>query len=575
MKSFQIINIMKRQDKKLPLNKAVFSRLTRLTGLILGPALLLCLGVQVVSHPGVLLAGDADAFIRDSAVFENMTPDFTVSESFSSHLPLLVIEAGQSESGSVNRPAQLTVYAASSGQNSLSNPPEATAEIFLTEGGLSTETGKMSYVVKAAGKTGGASLAKISLAGLPEAEQWRLHGSLADKGMLRNGLAYALGRAIFPDSAPQSRYCEVLFKIDGRYFYQGLYILAESSIEIFKVENNAKDDGFLLKYTPEQDKVRQGDSQPGGDESFLSKTLNDRGFSVVFPPTEQMTLELRAESELDSLENSLHSLSPGTFLKYLSIMDQKSAIDLYILNEMLLNADDAPVQFYLAGSKKGSLTFQPVWDFDRALDNAPVRANPLAFEEDAPDIPNPSILSRKVPVWRQLESGGDIRDLRLYPLYTAMNGDSYLWFDRLFLSRPFLVDLLDRYHELRRGPLSPEKVSAAVDDLARELGPALARDWRRWSEVYDAHEGPYALASFTDAKGRSLNRQTVSYDQELVKIRYLLRRQDALFMEQTAQLDRLSADMFDKATSGNRRAGYALATLIAFLFMTYLLTRKV
>ena len=114
-----------------------------------------------------------------------------------------------------------------------------------------------------------------------------------------------------------------------------------------------------------------------------------------------------------------------------------------------------------------------------------------------------------------------------------------------------------------------------VDGLASDLGPALERDWERWREYYSAADGAYAVSPFVDAEGDRLIRQTASYEQELVKIRHLLRRQDLSFMEQIAHLDRLSADLFDKTTSGNRRAGYAMAVILGFLILTHFLTRKV
>ena len=537
--------------------------------------LLFCLVVQTVSHAAVAQAGDLSKFSSDYNMFSEVSVGFTVGDTFTSHLPLLVVEAVEDKSGSLSSPFLLTVYSGSSGRNLLSSIPSTSFRVLLTEEGEGGGAAKKAYTMEVAPPESGDSQAQIALAGLPEAAQWRLHGSARDKGMLRNGLAYAFGRTLFPASAPETRFCEVLFKIDGTYYYQGIYILAESVSQVFQAENGLKDGGFMLKYSPDLDKSRPGASQADNDESFLSKTLNDRGFSIIYPARDQINLELRAEAELDKLESVLHSLTPGTFLSYLSLMDQKSAIDLYILNQLMLNAEAAPAAFLLAGEKGAPLRFQPLWNFDLALDNAPARTNPLTLEEELPDIQPTSVLARKVPVWRQLEGGGNISGLRLYPLYASMEGGAYKWFDRLFLSRPFLIGMLDRYHELRRGPLAPEKVGAAVDSLARELGPALERDWQRWIEVYTANEGDYSLSPYTNAEGEAFIRQTASYDQELVKIRYLLRQQDSLLMEQITQLDRMSADLFDKATSGNRRAGYALATIVAFLFMTHLLTRKV
>lgn len=506
---------------------------------------------------------------------ETFGPDFTVDDGFSSHLPVLLITPAEEAAEGSSVSARLSVYDAPSGRNALHDAPAVSLDVFLTKDGSFEHdgpgaSGKAAYAVTLAPQTDGAPPAGLSLAGLPESDGWRLHGSVRDKGMLRNGLAYALGRVLFPDSTPETRYCEVLVEENGRYRYQGIYILAESDARFFRSLDSDAPESALLEHAP---KGARG--LPTGDDIFLARTLQDRGFTLLYPKDGGAAREFRVESEMETVDAALHSLNPGTFLSYSSLLDQNSLIDLYILNELLLNARAAPVPFRLLSEKGGKLRVLPVWQFDEALDNAAVRPGALAFEEPLPDIPAPSVLARKIPVWRQLENGGDIRDLRLYPLYVAMDGAHFPRFDRLFMSRPFLTGLYARYHELRRGPLAPEKVTAAVDALAKTLGPALERDWLRWANEYTGADSPYALAPYTDAKGETRIRQTVSYDQELTKMRHFLRGQDAFLVQGFAQLNRTSADLFDESTSGNRQAGYALATVIAFLFLTHLLTRKV
>ena len=517
-------------------------------------ALALLFAVQLIPCVSTVMAAEMATIAVEPIDHADMSTDFVVPDTFTSNLPLLVLEPG-SDKNRANS-ARLNLYSGSFKQNSLGQVASASLDIHLSK--QSNQPGKANYAMALQAHDN----RQVSLANLPEGSQWRLHGSSDDRGMLRNGLAYSLGRAIFAENAPQTTYCEVLFKINDQYHYQGIYILAQSLEQI--TSSNPTD--FLLAYEPANDKGRAGQSE--GEDSFLSLTLSDRGFSMVYPPDGQAALQV--EGQLDVLQNTLHSLTPDIFLNYLSVMDQDSAIDLFILNEMLLNPQAGPIAFYLAGGKNQALRFIPRWDFDQALDNSSLRNHPLALDHPPPDISAPSILSRKVPVWRQLENGETISDLRIYPLYENMGGQKFLWFDRLFLSRPFLMGLFERYHDLRRGPLAPEKVSAMVDDLARQLGPALLRDWQRWRAAYEAAP----LAAFTDAQGEKLNRQTYSYEQELVKIRYLLRSQDLLFMEQIAQLHGLSADLFDQANSGNLQAGLALATIIAFLLLTHFLTRK-
>lgn len=519
-------------------------------------------------------AARSGAAVPDQPVRVEIAPEGLVDDTFRSHLPLLVISP-QADAAVTGGAAVLRLYDAPSRANSPRDVPAAALEVLLAaapDRDAPAPTGKKTYSVRLAPSLSVEDRA-IALAGLPASSRWTLRGSVRDKGMLRNGLAYAFGRVIFPESTPRTRYCELLLEEGGRYAYQGIYILAEA-VPPSGDEGNA----LLLEYAPNA--LRLGNKPGGkegaiGDDVFLSRTLGDRGFSIIREGDAPRNRELRMEAALDSLESVLHSLTPDIFLTYDSLLDQRSAIDLYILNELMLNAQNAPVPFLLGAQEGSGLQIRPVWRFDEALDNASVRTRPPAFEEDAPVVTAPSALAKKVPVWRRLENGGGIENLRLYPLYAAMNGDRYLWFDRLFLSRPFLSDLNARYRELRRGPLSPERVGGMVDAIAGELGPALARDWVRWGAEYAGDDGPFALAPYVDAQGESRIRQTHSYDEELVKIRHLLREQDAFFLQGVTNLERAGADLFDHATSGNRQAGLAIAAIIAFLILTHLLTRKV
>lgn len=304
--------------------------------------------------------------------------------------------------------------------------------------------------------------------------------------------------------------------------------------------------------------------------------LENRIFTDITPDGEGDRAESRRQIgvELAKLESALHALQPEAFLSYESMLDQRSAIDLYILNSLLLNGLEATTPFRIFKNDKGRLQFLPIWNFDTALDNAPARSYPLPFEEKLIVAEPPSLLARRLPVWRTLEAGGDIRDLRVYPAYLTLDGENYLWFDRLFLSRSFLTELYDRYHQLRQTFLSPENVQKMVDDMTAGLGPALERDWTRWHEHYAAEDGPYALSPFIDEEGIGHIRQTWSYDQDAVKIRRNLRAQDVFLMEQMEQLVWMSVDLYDRGTAGNRQAAYSLLTIVGMLILMHLLSRK-
>ena len=489
--------------------------------------------------------------------------EFSVTADFASPLPLLVLELSQAGDTSKSVAGLMTVYDKPGGANSLGDNPANVSPIEARVWAAATDAGKYKYAIRLA-PVGETAATAVSFAGLAADTQWILYGSLRDKGMLRNGVAHALGRILFGDDAPETRFCEVLVKHGDRYEYHGIHILSAGDQPEEK-SSNSGGGSFLIQYSPGTDRL--------GNNVVR---LGSRIFTVISPSDEGD----RAESqrtiavELAKLDNALQSIRPEAFLAYKTTLDQRSAIDLYILNSLTLNALDTKASFRLFKNQSGRLQFLPVWDFDRALDNTPAREYPLPFEEKISLAEPPSLLSRRLPVWRTLEAGGDIRDLRVYPAYQTLDGENFLWFDRLFLSRSFLMELYERYHILRRTVLSPEAVQGMVDGIIAELGPALDRDWARWNREYTAAAGPYALSPFIDEEGIRHIRQTVSSDQDVVKIRRNLREQDAFLMEQMEQLAWMTVDLYDSGTAGNRQAAYALGVIVGMMALMHLLSKK-
>ncbi|CAK7030281.1 MAG: hypothetical protein DELT_02755 [Desulfovibrio sp.] len=503
--------------------------------------------------------------------------EFMVGPGFSTHLPLIVIEPLEAVDNAMR--ALMTVHdaadASTGERNTLASSGSAgpAFSVLLRREPGQTLPGKKSYIIELAPTAENNAPEGIPLAGLPKDARWRLQGSTRDKGMLRNGLAYALGREIFPEATPETRYCEVLFKKGDTYQYGGIYILSETLEHLARRLSGGTGQPVLLRYDPERDKQRT--ALKAGDDLLFGFTLQNRGFSVTYAGDALAAQEKsRLEADLNKIESALHSLKPEVFFGHTSLLDLQTIVDVYIFNSLMLNADQGPVSLHLYRNAKKQLAWLPDWNFDQAIDNAPVRRSPLGFERESVDLEPLSILERRDPVWVQLAGGKTIRDLKLYPLYDIMDGDQFLWFDRLFLSRPFLNDLRARYYQLRRGALAPANISALVDTLALELGPALERDWRRWEKQYGATEGPLAVRPYIDADYKVHLRQTCSPDQELVKINYCLRFQDTFLVEQVGGLEGESSNLFDTHSHGNRRGLYAFLVIFGFLAFTYVLMRK-
>ena len=497
-------------------------------------------------------------------IFAGDNERVTVDGDFTSNLPLLVLELTDTDGTAQAVSGTMSLYDNADGNVGLQDIPKTVSKITARQRAGMLVSGKLNLSIQLVSGDGN-NAEPLSLAGLPADTEWILHGSVSDKGMLRNGLSYALGRVLFGEDAPLTRFCEVLVRSGETYEYQGIHILAEDGLRIAQRLTGDREESFVVHYSEGIDRLSD-DTVRLGNRLFADKTPQRNG--------DASERRRRIGVELAKLENALQSIRPQDFLAYESMLDQYSAIDLYILNSLMLNAFEAKVPFLLFKNGKGKLQFLPAWNFDYALDNQPKRDRPLPFEEEVHRVEQPSILERRLPVWRTLESGGDIRDVRVYPAYLVLGGERFLWFDRLFLSRSFLVKLYDRYHLLRRTVLSPQSVQGMVDNMTVSLGPALERDWLRWSGEYAAANGPYALAPFVDEEGVEHIRRTEDYGQDAVKIRRNIREQDSFLFEQMEQLMWMTVDLYDKGTAGNRHALYSIGVIAGLLALMHLLSRK-
>lgn len=502
------------------------------------------------------------------AIVEGINPyDHTVEASFSSTLPLLVIEYSDGVTLDTDIAALLTVYANPNGFNSLLQPPTVSASVLIQENITdSLAKGKLSCILTLSPSSDpDAPNEPISIAGLPVDRQWQLRGSVRDKGMLRNGIAYALGEILVPDFTPGSLYCEVLTLINGVYQYEGIHILAESPLRFFqKLSEKGKETVFLRQLIGRE---RRG--QPivrGGNRVFSVVSASSR---------DSLSVEERRRLgvELEKLDSILYSVVPASYLTYQQHLEEESLANLFILNLLTLNALDKRAPYFLMRGPEGKFSFLPDWDFDLAFDNGPERGYPLPFERNIKPPEPLSPLERRFPVWRTLQEGGQFEDLRIYPTYKALGGENFPWLDRLLLSRTFLQGLQERYRELYRDELSTDNLRRLVTGIGATLGDALERDWVRWQHEYAATEGPFALEPYV-GKQTTRIRQTWSYDQDMVKIANCLNRQSAVILEQFGNLSWLLPDLYAQGRSGTRGVVYAFVSLFVVLIFTHVITRR-
>lgn len=301
-----------------------------------------------------------------------------------------------------------------------------------------------------------------SLLGFPEEEDWILFAPYNDKSLMRDALAYKLGRDM-GRYAPRTKYCEVV--LNGQY--DGVYVLIEkikrdkNRVDINKLDpdeisGNNLTGGYIIKI----DKT----TGSGGDGWFSTHppANNQNGQQVFFQYEEPKAEDIVSEQKqyiqqfIASFENTLAGANYKDPVEgYAKYIDVDSFIDYFIINEVTKNVDAYRLSTFLhkqRDSDGGKLVMGPIWDYNLGFGNANycTEGNPEGFAKS---------------------------------FNTYCPQDSWLipfWWDRLFSDEVFQHKLETRWNELREGPFATEEILSYVDSVALALNESQQRNFQRW-----------------------------------------------------------------------------------------------
>jgi len=258
------------------------------------------------------------------------------------------------------------------------------------------------------------------LLGMPADDDWVLYAPYNDKTLMRNVVAYETARAIGRYAA-RTRFVEL--RLDGRY--RGVYVLMER----LELGDDRVAGEALLEFTfPFQAQFK--------DPSFRTPVKRR---PIVWEDPERGDLSRRRANAIArrvrAAERALYG--PGSWRRRI---DEASAIDFALLNELFKNQDGFHGSTYMALHADGRLRLGPVWDFDIAMGNS----------DYGP--------SRRLRGWMLAR-----RD----------------WAERMYRDRAFTRRMARRWRELRRGGLRRD-VLAAVDRSRAQLRGDVVANFRRW-----------------------------------------------------------------------------------------------
>lgn len=465
--------------------------------------------------------------------------DFTVDEGFTSHLPIVVLDTNGVEppihtyedyeqerfiaipgvEPYVN--GTISVIAGGEQGNCLSDVPQMSSNMRIKRRGNSSMLyEKAQWLVKLITESGQDN--DVDVLGMGQEHEWVLNGSMFDKSLLRNYLAYSIGSE-FMYYTPDSHFCEVIIKDGDTYTYQGVYLLGESikqgpdRVDIAEYKKGEIFNSYLIRRDRYEENVNILETY--GQQNGYCKEF----FELLYPNRQKAEADMirYAQTDINAIEEILYSNDHEVFITYPEVIDVDSFVDYFLFNEFFGSYDTGNFSTYFFKDVGGKLTMGPIWDYDGTMDN---------YKHEAMESADLAFQTKP-------------------------------WFDRLCKDRNFVEKLEKRYVELRRTVLSDDHVIGKIDEIVAHLGGAQEREWNRWGHWYTT-ENRYSLLPETQVGEPDLIRNAVNYRDEIYRIKTALREHGEQMPEAIKALEKLT----DKTSGIDGRMGWLLL-LTAAVFL--------
>lgn len=371
----------------------------------------------------------------------------------------------------------------------------------------------------------------VSFLQMGQGSRWVLCGSMADKSMLRNYLAYRVSWEIGGGSyAPECRFCEVFTRTgSGKPQYMGVYLLqsavsqGESRINIPDYNPKNKYTGYILR------RDRYTSFDPMLETFGRLHGFTDTWIGLKYPSGESINDEIISyiTEDFSETERVIYSDNQEVFQGYKSKLNLQSFVDYFLINEYFGNYDAGLHSTYYFKSPGGKLNVGPVWDFDQGMNNY--------YREEM----NPESIAFQTRTF----------------------------YEQLVKDRAFVKALKKRYAVLRRHYLSDSYMELLIEEAQSYLRSARMREWYRWKDDYEdpgSRGGKnYVLKPYYQ-DGEQMQRFNTDYAQEIRVIKVYLHRHGAYIQEGLTNL--LHEAVMDSSISAQGVRFFIL--LILTLFMT-------
>lgn len=311
---------------------------------------------------------------------------------------------------------------------------------------------------------------KVKILGMGKDNDWAMLAPFSDKSMLRDVLAFELGRPYF-DFVPHSRHCEVV--LDGIYY--GIYIMTERPTKGKKrlnLNDPGEDNGdltgdFLVQIDradePEYYTSPYKPTDSNGNEISRSVYYQYKAPEPDDFPDLPAGTKQAINNAINQMETSFRSLNyKNPESGYRKYIDVTSFIDYLISTEFGYNIDGYRLSTNLykysntraANEGLDSRWKMSLWDFNLAYGNANY------YDGNRTDR------------WMYAFNDSYSYDGNIVPFY---------W-QRMFNDENFLTEVQERWAHCRQGAYATNAVIQKVDSMAQVLtmGGAVKRNEEAW-----------------------------------------------------------------------------------------------
>lgn len=424
---------------------------------------------------------DGQASRTSGSSFIKLAPELA---GYTSSLPIMVIEnfgagvipqKGWSGSGAgikqvLRQAATWATFERAAGVCAFTNPPQMFTLIGIRgRGAYSSQWEQKPYSVEAMDEDG--AEIEVSPLSMPPHSDWVLYypdpDPSRDPALLFNTFAYELSRNM-GNYAVRFRWVEAFINEDGGELRladrRGVYAIMErvsrgkDRLDFPKLSADGATGGWLLNINRMDPEPEDGWPSPNGatrpwffhtaGANRIVETAPDTSYSTVpgddqpqqwnayfnfdnpngsaINPTQRAAIEGWFTQFEDVLYNDAIWRNPTN--GYRRYLDRRDFLDYFILNVLTRNGDGLLISMFPWKGDDGKLRIGPAWDYN----------------------------------WSSYYVSGG-------PTGSLMHRSDQLWYQRLFTDPDFHQAYIDRWWELRRGPISNSAMAAIIDGQAADI----------------------------------------------------------------------------------------------------------